>query len=150
MSEHNDKNSVRYVVFKVGVEIYSLDISKVHEIIKMQDVTGIPDIKEYISGVINLRGKIIPVISLRKRLDIGEGTDGKKTRIIIVGMDDYEVGLVVDEVCRVIAAGPDSMEPVTDEMSRKGERFLESVIRAKDGIVGVLNLEEVLEVAGMV
>lgn len=145
MSEQVALTNLSFVVFKIGTEYYGIYISQVQEIIKMQDITGVPDIKEYIMGVINLRGKIVPVISLRRRLDIGEDNCTKKTRIIIVDTNDFEVGLIVDEISKVVAVLPGSMERAEEELIGKGERFLEYIIKSEDGVIGILNLEILLD-----
>ena len=145
MPEQNDANGFRVVIFRVAEGYYALDISLVSEIVRMQKITKIPDTKEYIKGVINLRGQIIPVVSLRKRFRTEEEGSDKKTRIVIVAQDDFEVGIIIDEVYKVVSVMGESLEPATEEMIGKGERFFNSVLKSAEGIIGILNLEVVLE-----
>jgi len=92
---------IQLVVFRVGREEYGLDIREVREIIKMQEITEIPNAPEFVEGVINLRGQITPVVDMRRRLGSGAGEQSRDTRIVIVETEGSNVGIIVDSVVGV-------------------------------------------------
>lgn len=98
------------VVFCLGNEEYAVAISQVKEIIQYKGATKVPNVPEYMEGIINLRGKVIPVIDLALRLDLAAGKAGGK-RVLIIEAAEKEIGLVVDEVSEVIRLQDDAIEP---------------------------------------
>ena len=90
------------VVFELGSERFGVDIAKVESIIKMQPITRLPHTPEFVEGVTNLRGKVLPVIDLRKRLGLTYRETDRNSRIIVVSVDQVEVGMIVDEVSEVV------------------------------------------------
>ncbi len=92
----------KYLTFVVGTETYGLHIRYVREIIGLQAITLLPDVPEWIRGVINLRGKVIPVMDIRKRFRLPHREDDRRTCIVVVNVSDWSVGLVVDAVSEVI------------------------------------------------
>ena len=105
MEEKNrsEENIIKQVVgFKIGNEEYVIDILKVQEIIKPVDITPIPDSPDFIEGVINLRGMVIPIVSLRKRFNFEESKDNKDTKIIVTKIDNHFIGFLVDSVTEVL------------------------------------------------
>lgn len=132
----------QYVQFTLGKEHYAIQISDVHEIIKMQEISGIPNVRAYVEGVINLRGNIIPVISLRKLLDMAEEEYTKLTRIIVVNHRDETIGIIVDLIDKVTTF-TDIQPPPTRFAGINGVNF--SGIGIDEGtIVGILDLNHVL------
>ena len=93
---------LQLVGFKIGQEEFGINILAVQEIIKIIDITTVPNASDYIAGVINLRGRIIPIVHLRKRLHMPVIETDKKTRIIVVEINDKTIGFVVDEVQEVL------------------------------------------------
>ena len=98
------------VVFCLGNDEYAVAISQVKEIIQYKGATKVPNVPEYMEGIINLRGKVIPVIDLALRLDLAAGKAGGK-RVLIIEAAEKEIGLVVDEVSEVIRLQDDAIEP---------------------------------------
>jgi len=92
----------QYIVIELGTEKYALKISEVYEIIKMQKITAVPNSKAFLEGVTNIRGKIVPIVSLRKRFRLGETLVVHKTRIVVVNHHGEMIGIVVDGVNRVL------------------------------------------------
>src|SRR5487761_151731 len=90
------------VVFDLSSEIYALDILHVHEIIRIQPVTPVPGAPNYVEGLINLRGRVVPVVDLRKRFGLPLRATGDRARIVVVQVSDDIVGVVVDAVSEVI------------------------------------------------
>lgn len=99
------------VVFELGAESYGLQIDVVREIITLQPVTRVPQTPEFVEGVINLRGRVIPVMDLRKRLGLAEADRGRMTRIMVVEGEGGTVGMVVDAVSEVLTVAGDQIEP---------------------------------------
>lgn len=100
--ENLDTTEQKYVIFKLKDEYYGIDINNVKSIEKAQDFTRVPNAKNFIKGVINLRGEVIPVIDLRKRLGFQEKEEDSNSRIIIVMLYDIQIGLLVDSSSEVI------------------------------------------------
>jgi purine-binding chemotaxis protein CheW len=96
------KDEVQLVVFDLASELYGVDISTVREIIRMQNMTLVPGSYPFVEGVINLRGKVLPVIDLRKRLNVKVSEYTKDSRIIIIKVQTIEVGIIVDAVLEVL------------------------------------------------
>ncbi len=130
---------VQYVVLEAGEEKYALRIYDIYEVIRMQKVTEVPNSKPYMLGVINLRGKIVPVISLRKRFGLAEVPVTQSTRIVVVKSREEMIGIVVDGVKRVTTF-PDIQPPA--EMV--DATWFEGVGQSQEGLVSILNIDQVL------
>lgn len=100
----------QFVVFRLDNEEYGIDILRVKEIKEMMSVTRVPKAAHFVTGVINLRGEVIPVIDLRKKFNLKERDDNSNDRIIIVAVDDITVGLIVDTSSEVLEIRSDSIE----------------------------------------
>ena len=140
---------IQLVVFGVGKELYGVGIEAVHEIVRVPDVTQVPDAPEYFEGVINLRGRIIPVIDLRKRLRLAYVERTKSARVLITENNGRIVGLVVDSVAEVLKLQPDAIEEPPQMVSSIGVEYITGVAKVKDRLVILLNIEKVLSVEDM-
>lgn len=112
--------ALHMVGFAVGKEEFCVDILKVQEIIRMMEITPVPSAPDFVEGVINLRGKVIPVVDFRKRFRIIDGDapiDITQQRIIVMALGEVTVGIVVDRVSQVLKLTPDQISP-TPEVSR--------------------------------
>lgn len=132
----------QYIEVGIGKERYALGIQDIHEIIKMQDITEIPNSKSYLKGVINLRGKIVSIISLRNRFGLPEQSYTKSTRIVVVNHADDMVGIVVDQVNQVTTFA-DIQSPPERIGSVQGSYFT-GIGSTDAGLVSVLKLDQVL------
>ncbi|MGB9885461.1 MAG: chemotaxis protein CheW [Moorellales bacterium] len=132
------------VAFELAGETYGVDINWVHEIIRMQTVTRLPRTPEFIEGVINLRGRIIPVIDLRKRFHLPPREQTPDTRIMVVEMAGVTVGMIVDAVSEVVRLPADSIEPPPPMMHGIDTAYLEGVGKWQDRLIILLNLDRVL------
>ncbi len=101
---------LQLVVFRMGKELYGVGIDSVHEIVKVPDITEVPDAPAYLVGVINLRGKIIPVVDLRKRLNLDGRERTKASRVLITENEGRLIGLLVDAVSEVLKVAPEAVE----------------------------------------
>jgi len=109
--EMDSREILQLVTFRLGKEEYSLDILKVQEIIRHMELTRVPKSPDFVEGVINLRGKVIPVLDLRKRFGLPVDEKTNETRIIVVDVDSRTVGLKVDAVSEVLRLPSDTVEP---------------------------------------
>lgn len=132
----------QYVEFNAGNESYAILISDIHEIIRMQDITEIPNAERYVKGVINLRGKIVPVISLRSLFLLEPDVPTKATRIMVVNHREEAVGIIVDKVNKVVTFS-DIQEPPERTGGISGAYFSGIGITSAN-LVGILKLDEVL------
>ncbi len=132
----------QYVEFGVGEENYAILISDIHEIIRMQDITEIPNCQHYVQGVINLRGRIVPVISLRSLFSLDKEVLTKSTRIVVVNHQEESVGIIVDKVNKV-ATFSDIQAPPERVGGISGAYFVGIGITPTN-LVGILKLDEVL------
>ncbi|MBP1154950.1 MULTISPECIES: chemotaxis protein CheW [unclassified Paenibacillus] len=132
----------QYVEFGIESEQYAIRIQDIHEIIKMQNITQIPNVMPYVKGVINLRGKIVPVISLRNLFQHDEKEYSKTTRIVVVHHQEDAVGIVVDRVNKVTTFSDIQLPP--DCVGGISGSFFTGIGFTDSGLVGILKLDEVL------
>lgn len=141
----NTENKIKQVVgFKIGNEEYVIDILKVQEIIKPVDITPIPDSPDFIEGVINLRGMVIPIVSLRKRFNFEELKDNKDTKIIVTKIDNHFIGFLVDSVTEVLRIPTKLIEPTPPLVSKIGSEFLAGVGKLEDRLVIFIDIDKIL------
>jgi len=133
----------RFLTFVLDKEIYGIELKFVTEIIGIQTITVIPDTPDYIRGIINLRGKIIPVMDVRLRFskDLKEYTD--RTCVIVVNIQDISVGLIVDSVWEVISI-PEEEIAAPPEMGKEGNKFIRGVGTSGNEVKLLLNCEKIL------
>lgn len=130
----------QYVVFRLGKEEYGIDIQMVATIEKIMQITRVPKTPEYVRGVINLRGDIIPIVDLRIRFNLPPLEETEDTRIIIVKLDDLSIGMVVDSVDEVVDLMESSIESVTNLNSDLSIDYINGVGKIEDRIITLLNL----------
>jgi purine-binding chemotaxis protein CheW len=132
------------VLFELGNETYGLDIAAVHEIIRMQPITKVPKAPKYVEGVINLRGRVIPVIDLGKRFGFEKAERAKNNRIVVVNIQETTLGVIVDAVTEVLRIPTDSVEPVSDIVTTGHSEYLMGIAKLTDKMVILLALEKLL------
>ena len=145
----NDKQSVsgksvelQLVSFQLGNEEYGVDILKVQEINRMLAISKIPNAPDYVEGIINLRGKVIPIISLRKRFNLAGKENDKQTRIIVVDINGKTLGVVVDSVSEVLRLQSSTIEPAPAVVSNKNEEYIKGVGKIADKLLILLDLDK--------
>ncbi|SEO80761.1 chemotaxis protein CheW [Propionispora vibrioides] len=137
-------NEVQLVAFKLGREEYGIDILQVQEIKRMTDITRVPHTPEYIKGVINLRGSVLPVIDLKTRLDLLEQDYTDDTRIIIVKVDEIAVGMIVDAVSEVMAIDQEQIEVSQEAVGGVSTNYISGVGKLENRLMILLNLEAII------
>ncbi len=136
---------MQYVVFNINKEEFGIDIMKVKEIITYKEPTHIPNCPDFVEGVLNYRGKVIPVINLKKRFQMGDTDLTKETRIIVISLNDREIGFIVDEASQTIRLDEDQIDPAPDVISKVDRRFISGVGKINESrLLIILNLHNVL------
>ena len=140
----NQDDYLQLVTFKVGEEEFSVEILKVQEIIRMFEITRVPRASEFVEGVINLRGKVIPVIDLRRRFGLPALERTERTRIIVVNSSGKVVGLIVDSVSEVLRLDNSTIEPPPDVVGNVEAEYIDGVGKLENRLIVLLNLDKVL------
>ncbi len=147
--EHIDTESrFKLLSFTVGNEEYALNVHEVREIIKYQSVTTIPRCPDYILGIISLRGEIVPVLDLRRRLGLGRTESADESMIIIASHKSEPAGLLVQSIQGILVVKEADIEVTPDVVSPEKAEFFHGVIRAHERLSTILNLDHLLDIAG--
>ena len=148
MAENTGQAERQLVVFDLASEAYGVDISTVREIIRMQTVTRMPRTPEYVEGVINLRGKVTPVIDLRKRFGLDESEEPLDKRIVVVDTGERSMGFVVDAVSEVLRVPSASIEPPSSVVMGVDSEYMIGIVKLPDRLISLLDLERVMDASG--
>lgn len=140
----NTENVVQYIVVKIGNEQYGINIKFVDNIVRMQNITRVPKAQVYYRGVINLRGEIIPVMSLRLKLGLESDQFTNKTRIIIVKMETATIGIIVDEVREVVNLYEDSIEKTAYDANDEKGNYISAIGKSNGELVSLLDVSAVI------
>lgn len=150
----NEKNineadeSRQVVAFKLRDEEYGVSILNVQEIRNLTDITRVPFAADFIKGVINLRGSVLPVIDLKQRLGLAETPYTDDTRIVTVTVDDIHVGMLVDAVTEVLTIDGKPVDTKKATNDKSGSRFLSGIGNVDGRLIIMLNLEEIIGTQG--
>ena len=138
--------SKQYIVTKLDTEQYGIDISYVDNIVRMTRITRVPKSQPYFKGIINLRGEVIPVMSLRLKSGLPDDEVTNATRIIIIKLEDLDgsIGLLVDEVKEVVTLPDDSIEKPSNSNNGEKAKYLLGVGRTHDTLISLLNMQNVI------
>jgi purine-binding chemotaxis protein CheW len=145
-SQGKSEELLQLVSFNIGEEEFGVDILKVQEINRMLDVTRVPSAPEYVDGVINLRGKVIPIIDLRRRFSMGRKEHDKNTRIVVVELSGRVVGFVVDAVSEVLRIPRSVTEPPPPIVAGIQSDYVTAVGKLEGRLLILLDLEKVLSI----
>ena len=132
------------VVFELAFEHFGVDIAAVESIIKMQPITSVPHAPEFVEGVINLRGSVLPVIDLRKRFNLAGEEITKNSRIVVVSMEGVKIGMIVDAVSEVLRVPEDAVEPPPPMVTSVDTSFITGIAKLGEKLVILLDLPRVL------
>ncbi|WP_372368501.1 chemotaxis protein CheW [Candidatus Uabimicrobium sp. HlEnr_7] len=142
MSSANVSN--KYLTFGLDNQTYGIQITNVSEIIAIKDITPIPQTPDFVAGMVNVRGKVIPIISLRKKFDLPDKEYDRNTCIAIVYIKQSEMGVIVDAVYEVADIQKESKEETPQFGSAVKTEFIEAIAKDIKGIKILLNIEKVL------
>lgn len=139
----DDTLANRYLTFQLDNEVYGIEIRYVTEIIGIQTITEVPDLPDYIKGIINLRGKIIPVMDVRTRFKKSLKEYNDRTCVIVVNIHELSVGLIVDSVSEVITI-PETEIVDPPEMNKEGDKYIKGVGKVGNEVKLLLDCEKLL------
>ena len=134
----------KFLTFVLGEEIYGIEILKAREIIGLMDITTVPQTPDYMKGVINLRGKVIPVIDLRKKFSMQEGVHTQETCVIVVEVNGSSIGLIVDSVSEVSDITGEEIENAPSYGQGIDTSFIMGLGKVKNKIIILLDIDTVL------
>ena len=136
--------TIQVVSFKLGSEEYGVDIAQVQEINRMVAVTHVPRAPQFMEGVINLRGQLIPIIDLRTRFGMPRAEHTKNTRIVVTEIGTKRVGMVVDSVSEVLRLPVDQIEPAPEMISGVDTEYIRGVGKIDDRLIILLDLGKIV------
>ncbi|MCB2229201.1 chemotaxis protein CheW [bacterium] len=146
MSSDGSTELLQLVSFNIGSEEFGVDILKVQEINRMVEITKVPQAPHYVEGVINLRGKVIPIIDLRKRFSLEIKAHDKNTRIVVVDIGGNIMGMIVDAVSEVLRLPSDTIEPPPELVTGINSEYIKGVAKLEDRLLIFLDLSKVIDV----
>jgi purine-binding chemotaxis protein CheW len=138
-------NELHIVGFRVGAETFGVPITYVHEIVRVPEITSVPDSPEFVEGVINLRGKIVSVVDLRKRFGETQVDPSKKNRVIVVESDGKLVGLIVDTASEVLRIPNADIEPPPSILQNSESSYVTGVGKFQNRLIILVDLKRVLQ-----
>lgn len=145
MDAKTSMNLKQYIVIRIGNEQYGIDIQYVDNIVRMQRITRVPKAQSYFKGVINLRGEIIPVMSIRLKFGLEADEITNATRIIILKFDAQSaIGILVDEVKEVVTLEDESIEKVSYAANDEKSMYLSGIGKHEDSLISLLNIAGVI------
>jgi len=142
--QESSQNMLQLVSFKLKQEEFGVNILQVQEIIRMQEITNVPNAPGFVEGVINLRGRVIPIVDLRKRFGMETKEQSNATRIIVVMIGEVQVGLIVDEVSEVLRISEDTVEPPPPIVAGIESDYIKGVGKLEDRLLILLDLNKIL------
>ena len=143
-SKKQDDELIQLVTFSIGEEEFGVDILKVQEIIRTMEITKVPRAQAFVEGVINLRGKVIPIIDLRRRFGLVSKKHDKHTRIIVIEINNMIVGFVVDSVSEVLRIPAGTVEPPPPVVAGLESEYISGVGKLHDRLLILLDLDKLL------
>lgn len=139
-----DDELLQLVTFSIGEEEFGVNILKVQEIIRTMEITKVPRAPDFVEGVINLRGKVIPIIDLRRRFGLAPRGHDKNTRIIVIEINNIIVGFVVDAVSEVLRIPASTVEPPPPVVAGVESDYVSGVGKLQDRLLIMLDLDKLL------
>ncbi|MEE9285656.1 MAG: chemotaxis protein CheW [Dehalococcoidia bacterium] len=140
-----DSSERQLVVFDLAGEAYGIEINEVREIIRVQEVTKTPQAPWFVVGLINLRGKVIPVVDLRKRFGLEVSAATNDTRIVVVDIQNTDIGMIVDSVNEVRRVPAAAIEPPSSVVSSRDSEYIMGIAKTEDKMIILLDLQQVLD-----
>ena len=144
MGQEEDTQKGKFLTFALGKEVYGIEIRYVTEIIGIQPITEVPEVPDYVKGIINLRGKIIPVIDVRLKFRKKSLEYNDRTCIIVIDIKNISVGLIVDNVAEVLAIPEDGIVPPPDTKTGFHNRYIKGIGKVGNDVKLLLECERLL------
>lgn len=150
MSELNivtkkNNNETQFIIFSIGKEYYGIDIARINNIMMVPKITFLPGAPEYYSGIINLRGHIVPIMSLRRRMGISDDELTKESRIIILNLENGELmGIIVDSVKEVLTISDNDIEPPSSVLEKE-LNFIHGIGKKNEEIISICAIDAIVD-----
>ena len=142
--DDNTDTAVQYIVVNIGNEQYGINIQYIDNIVRMQHITRVPKVPAYLKGVINLRGEVLPVMSLRVKMGLENDELTRATRIIILKLEQQgSVGIIVDEVKEVVTLGSSEIEKLSQSTGESRKSFITGVGKHNGELISLLDLNSI-------
>lgn len=139
------RNVAQFVAFRIENQSYAFRIEQIQEIVILDQVTKTPQVPEYVEGVANLRGSIIPIINLRKLFGLEPKPIDSETRTIVVNVGTRTIGCTVDTVSQVVRIAEDAIHPAPDTVSGHGASYISGFARVQEQLIVLLEVEQLLD-----
>jgi purine-binding chemotaxis protein CheW len=134
------------VTFQLGEELYGINIMEVKEIVRVQDIRGLPNAPAYVEGIFNLRSEIIPIINLHKRFHIKKAFTSEEDEMlsgfVIIEIDGMKLGVIIDRVSRVVTVEKEDIQPPPQMLSGIGAEYISGVVRQEESYLIILNIRD--------
>lgn len=144
--ELSEQNTKQYIVVQIGSEKYGIDIGYIDNIVRMQKITRVPKAQSYFKGVINLRGEVVAVMSIRKKMGLEDDVFTDKSRIIILKLEEKGlVGVIVDEVCEVVTLADSQIEDPTTGPKQGKDSFINGIGKVGDTLISLFEINSIVE-----
>jgi len=144
-NEISASSSVEIATFYVGEALCGMDILKIQEINKQMEMTNVPQVSDYVLGILNLRGRIVTVIDIGRKLGLFSSKIDNKSRNIIVNSQNEYIGILVDSISDVVVAEKDQIEPPPSNIGDLQGTYFEGVYKTDKNLIGILDVEQVLK-----
>ena len=140
------EETIQYIVVQIGNEKYGIDIKYIDNIVRMQKITRVPKVQSYFKGVINLRGEIVPVMSIRKKMGLPEDVITDASRIIIIKLEEKgSIGVIVDEVKEVVTLGGEDIDKYSPDNRDEKSDFIKGIGKHNDTLISLLDINAVID-----
>ncbi len=140
------ESQIQLVTFQISDELYGIDIMDVKEIVRVQEIRPIPNAPTYVEGLFNLRGEIIPIISLHKRFHLKKAQLGEDDELlsgfIIIDLGDMKLGVIIDKVERVVVIDISEIQPPPQMLKGIGAEYIQGVINRENGYLIILDIRK--------
>lgn len=144
--ETKQAETKQYIVVQIGSEKYGIDIRYVDNIVRMQKITRVPKAQVYFKGIINLRGEIVPVMSIRTKMGLDEDVITNASRIIILKIEEKgSLGVIVDQVCEVVTLSPDEIETNNINSSHVKDTFINGIGKNGDQLISLFEINSIVD-----
>ncbi len=149
MQEQEDKvknnELIRYIEFSLGEEQYGIPLLQVREVISVPETTPIPNSPKYFEGIMNLRGQVISIVDLRTKLNIKPKENNSEVAVIIVTINDYNLGIIVDSINRVLNFTLDEVSDVPEVETQVKAKYIQGVYKKADSLTVLIDMAKVLD-----
>ena len=148
--EEKEMADIQIVVFDLIDELCGVETTQVSEIVKYQEVTKVPEMPDFIEGIINLRSHVVPIINLNRRCHLGESADISATKVIITNIDGQQIGFIVDNVIEIVRLTPEDSEEAPEIIKKWGKKYIKYVGKVNGKLVNILDFSKILSEEEMV